>query len=286
MIDPNTFIETVNNSMSTTYMLALTRSTKEWEVRNSGDTVSGSAVSKCIRLCYYRWFDKESRQVKDPVFTDKLDDKSIRNMYFGLLVEDILINALKTNGIPGGGIIHSDQTKPPVVLTDTVSGITRSAANDMVVEGLDEDGQFFIPTECKTSDRQFSYKDKVTKEWMTPQKWWDSFTGYDEHKRQVMQWIWLAKKNDMRVPFGCLFYLRRGTWETKFIIIDTDSMYWDRSLKADQVIDYGVYAPEIDHRNEQLVTSITMDIEPEYDSLIPKFVCEGCNYYERCKATR
>lgn len=286
IIDPNQFIETVTNSLNATRDKELERSSKEWEKRNSGDTISGSAFSKCLRLCYYRWFDKKARQPKDPVFTDSLDEQTKRYMYFGLLLEDILIDSLRKHGIPGGGIVHKDQDKEPVVMTSTVDGITRSAANDMVIEGLDDIGTFYIPTECKTTDRLFSFKEKGTDKWITPAKWWDSFTGYDEHKRQVMQWIWLANKNGYRVPFGCLFYLRRGTWEHKFIIIDaSQGSYWDVP-GAVEIIDYNIKEPELDQRNHDLVHSITNNVEPIYDPTIPKFVCKGCNYLKQCKESR
>ena len=151
------------------YLESLQESTKAWETRNAGDTISGSAVSKCIRLCYYRWNDKGNEHAKDPAFTNKLSDQSKRNMYFGLLVEELLIDAVRKKGIPGGGIVHKEQDKPPVVVTHTESGITRSAANDMVIEGLDENGKFYVPTECKTTDRGFSRKDPETQKWTTPQ---------------------------------------------------------------------------------------------------------------------
>jgi CRISPR/Cas system-associated exonuclease Cas4 (RecB family) len=288
MITPQEFIKLVNGSLHATYDKALEKSTGEWETRNSGDTISGSAFSKCIRLCYYRWFDEEHRrQTKDPVFTDKLNEQSRRNMYFGLLAEDILIKSLEQFSLPGKGTVHKAQDSPPVVVTDTVEGITRSAANDMVLEFEDEtEGQYFIPTECKTTDRAYGFKDKATGKWITPQTWWDRFTGYDEHKRQVLQWIWLAKKNGMNIPFGCLFYLRRATWETKYIIIDSNqSSYWDIE-GASEIIDYTVYAPYLDHRNEQLVHSITTETEPPYDPGVPDIICKNCNYLKQCKETR
>lgn len=285
MIEPTQFIETVNEALHSTYMTALKESTAQWEVRNEGDTISGSAVSKCIRLCYYRWNDKGNEHAKDPAFGDKLDIKSKRNMHFGLLVEDLLIQSLRDHGIPGGGIVHKDQDKEPVVVTHEDSGITLSAANDMVIEGLDDDGKFFIPTECKTTDRVHSYKEKDTGRWITPKIWWEEFTGYDEHKRQVMQWIYLAQKNEMRVPYGCLFYLRRGTWEVKFIIILVDNSYWNID-GAREVLDYGVYQEGITRRNESLITSITMNLEPNYDPEIPEIICSGCTYLKQCKATR
>lgn len=285
MITPAQFIQTINDALHQTYMTALEESTTQWEARNEGDTISGSAVSKCIRLCYYRWFDSGNEMAKDPVFTDKLDLKSKRNMYFGLLIEDILIQALRDHGIPGGGIVHKDQDKEPVVVTHTKEGITLSAANDMVVEGLDNSGKFFIPTECKTTGKVFSHKEKGTDRWITPQIWWDEFIGYEEHKRQVMQWIYLAQKNNMRVPFGCLFYLRRGTLEVKFIIIMVDNDY-SMVDGAAEVIDYNFHQDEMDRRNESLITSITMKLEPQYDPSVPEIICKGCNYLKQCRATR
>lgn len=285
MITPTQFIQTINDALHQTYMKALEESTTQWEARNEGDTISGSAVSKCLRLCYYRWFDTGNETAKDPVFTDKLDLKSKRNMHFGLLVEELLIQSLRDYGIPGGGIVHKDQDKEPVVVTHTTNGITLSAANDMVVEGLDDKGKFFIPTECKTTDKIRSHKEKGTDRWITPDLWWNEFNGWEEHKRQVMQWIYLAQKNDMRVPFGCLFYLRRGTWDVKFVIIAVDNDY---SLVegACETIDYNFHMNDMNNRNQLLVTSISNKLEPPYDPEVPDIICKGCNYLKQCKETR
>lgn len=287
MIKPDAYIQTIEDALEEYYVRHLQDSSEEWEARNSGDTISGSGFSKCVRLCWYRWFDEASkRQPKDPAYTDKLDIKSKRNMFFGLLVEDFLIKALRERGIPGGGIIHKDQTGEPVVVTDEVNGITRSAANDMVLEGLDEEGKYYIPTECKTTDRGFSFRDpKNDGKWTSPAQWWDSFTGYLEHKRQVMQWIWLARRQGWRVPFGIIFYLRRNSLDTKYILIDVSG---DAHIypEADEIIDYFQYEEELTQRNEQLVTSISLGIEPTYDETVPDIMCKGCNYLERCKQSR
>src|SRR3546814_2940481 len=72
----------MESALSRYYLDTLKTSTEQWQKRNSGNTISGSGFAKCLRLCYYRWFDT-NREHKDPAFGDKLDITSQRNMFHG-----------------------------------------------------------------------------------------------------------------------------------------------------------------------------------------------------------
>lgn len=290
MITAQEFVAHMESALSRFYKETLKASTVMWHKRNSGDTISGSGFAKCLRLCYYRWFDKD-REHKDPAFGDKLDIKSQRNMFHGLMVEDWVIGALKQFGLPGGSLVHKEQDAPPVVLTDTVTEngveITRSAANDMVVECMGGKDRYFIPFECKTTDRTFtSRRPGSAKEWVNPDKWWLEFCGYDEHKRQLMQWIWLARKNNMVVPFGILFYQRRGTLETKYIVIAVDAVNLDRFNGASEIVDYMMYEERMDIRNLEMVNALGYKVLPPYDPTISSKLCDSCVYKKQCESER
>ena len=280
MITTKQFTQTLTEAMDAEYLRRLQESTLEWEKRNKGNTISGSSFATCLRLCHFR--NQEDGSTKDPAFTDKLDDQAKRYMHFGLLAEEVVINALTARGIPTGGYVHKEQAGEPVVQTYDMGGYTISAANDLTTECKDEDGIYYIPTEIKTTDRLFSRKDGDT--WVTPQKWWDAFDGRDSNIMQLAQWIHIAKLNKHRVPFGVIFYLRRATWDVRMVVIDASGdMTAHEHSDVVRVVDYGVLEPDIIARNEQLKQAIINDVEPEYDPSIPSYVCKGCNYYQRCK---
>lgn len=284
MITAKQFVQHMESALSRYYLDTLKTSTEQWQKRNSGNTISGSGFAKCLRLCYYRWFDT-NREHKDPAFGDKLDITSQRNMFHGLLVEEVVIKAITMFGLPGGSLVHKNQDSPPVVLTDIAGDITRSAANDCVLECMDEQGKYFIPFECKTTDRTFGRRDSTGK-FISADDWWKSFKGYIEAKRQLMQWIWLAHKNEMRVPFGVLYYQRRGTLETKYIIV---AVHEDNLYKFDgvtEVLSYYAHEDELTARNNELVFSIEHKQEPAYDPEISQNLCKSCLYLKQCKETR
>lgn len=291
MITAKEFVAHMEDALSKFYKETLKSSTLMWHKRNSGDTISGSGFAKCLRLCYYRWFD-ENREHKDPAFGDKLDIKSQRNMFHGLMVEEWVIGALKQFGLPGGSLVHKEQDCHPVVLTHAVTGdngvvITRSAANDMVVECMDGKDRYYIPFECKTTDRTFtSRRPGFSKQWLNPDTWWSEFKGYYEHKRQLMQWIWLAHRNEMKVPFGILFYQRRGTLETKYIVIAVDSDNLERFAGATEVIDYYNHDEELSQRNTEMTNAIWFKQLPTYDHTISAKVCQSCMYRKQCESER
>ncbi len=281
MITTKQFTQTLVDALNDEYLRRLQESSAEWEKRNEGQTVSGSSFATCLRLCHFRF--KENGYAKDPAFTDKLDDQAKRYMHFGLLAEEVVINALTARGIPTGGYVHKEQLGEPVVQQYNMGGYAISAANDLTTECKDDDGVYYIPTEIKTTDRVFSRKEGDT--WVTPQKWWDNFEGRDSNITQLAQWIHIAKLNGYRVPFGVIFYLRRATWDVRLVVINVDDPSIDihEQNEVVRVIDYAMLEPDIIARNEQLKAAMVNDVEPEYDPTIPKYVCTGCNYYNKCK---
>jgi len=285
LITTSQFCNTLTQSLDDEYLRRLQESTADWEKRNEGNTVSGSSFSTCLRLCYYR--DNESGSSKDPAFTDKLNDQAKRYMHFGLLAEEVVINALTARGVPGGGYIHKEQIGEPVVQSYDMGDYTISAANDLVVEAKDEEGVYYVPTEIKTTDRLFSRRLPDGAGWESPQQWWDSFEGRDSNILQLSQWIHIAQLNGYRVPFGVILYLRRATWDVRMVVINvTDNEYAGGMDGVVKVLDYNNLAPGVLARNEELKQAMVNNIEPVYDKAIPKYICDGCNYLAQCKRTR
>lgn len=281
MITTKQFTSTLVSSLDDAYLKRLQDSSADWEKRNEGNTISGSSFSTCLRLCQFR--ANENGTAKDPAFTDKLDDQSKRYMFFGLLAEEVVIDALTERGIPTGGYVHKEQLGEPVVQRYDMGGYTISAANDLVAECKDDNGLYYIPTEIKTTDRLFSRK--IGDEWVTPQKWWDSFEGRDSNIMQLGQWIHIAKLNKHRVPFGVIIYLRRATWDVRLVVINVsdEDIAIHEQANVVRVIDYNILEQDIIDRNKKLKQAMTTDIEAEYDPSIPKYICKGCNYFHKCK---
>lgn len=282
MILPDRLIDFIRTSINNHQLDEIQRSSDDWNARNEGNTISGSSFSKCIRMCYYRFTGKNNVQ-SDPAFGENLDEKSRNNMYYGLLIEREIITALEKYG--AGGVVHKDQQVPPTVQRyEMADGVWLSAANDLLIEQLDDKGSYFIPIEIKTGDRPQGFYSGG--KWVNPDKWWKEYTGYVEYHRQVMQWMYLAELNGLRVPYGLIILHRRGVQALKFIVFRNTDVELEPAVEADEIIDYVTEREVIAQRNAELVTAIQFGEEPAYDPSVPSFLCSRCPHLAQCEETR
>ncbi len=265
----------------------LRRSSLDWHERNGANHVSGSTFATCLRQAYYRYMQNEV-PTPDDGFVSSLDEQNKRYMYFGLLVEDLIIKAVEGLGIKNV-TVHRDQTQLPVQqffeYEENDRPIVISAANDMVLEITKGKRSQFIPVEIKTTDRIYSRKEGDG--WVTPQKWWDNFTGRESNVKQVAQWMHLATLNGYDVPYGLLFYLRRATWDMKYVVVNdsSDPVLINPDDRICKVINFrDVW---IESRNQDLLKAISTQTPPLYDKdEVPDYICKGCPFLQECKETR
>ena len=157
-----------------------------------------------------------------------------------------------------------------------MDGVKLSTTTDLVLE---YPGKIYIPIEEKSTE---------VSDWsrQRPSEWWEKFTGYDFHRRQICQWMYYAKENGLNVPFGVLAYFRRANLESKtFIFLDSEEIPF--SPRGDSnILLYGEYRDAVAARIKELLESIGTRTIPRFPSDVPEWLCRDCQFREDCHSNK
>lgn len=291
---PDNFLNAFESSLELLIDKVMQEKTQEWEERNSGRVVSGSAFALCTRQAFFRYFsESEEAQAEFP-----LDAK--KKMFLGHKNEDIIIEALrlaiKANRMPG--LIETEQGKKPVNTKLTFNEVVFSSTSDIISCHIIDPGEktevaFEIPIELKNTESH---------DYIPPNKWWKDFQANPDHLRQLSQWMHYRKKEGIAVPYGVLLYTRRSNYDVKsWTIADVDE-YPTLSpvLTGDNrfLVDYTSMEAIIKGRMRELAQAIDAEQPPPFRGFrekndkdlfaetIPQYRCNTCIFKKPCQESR
>ena len=277
--NPNTFIKDLNRSIERHIKANEISKSAEWKARNDGTKVSGSIFSQCVRKAFYAYFT--------PPSDGEFSIEARKRMYLGYINEEILLGAMKGDPANMDVTVHHEQNVLPVNITITRDDVLLSSTTDFVLEyqssSVETDTEpksgesIYVPLEVKSTEAS---------DYRPAKKWWDEFSGYDSHRRQILQWMYYAKENGMNVPFGVLFYSRRSNYDCKeFIFLDAEEAPF--SPTGDSRIEvYRDWIPEVEKRIGEIVHSIKNKTIPVFPSDVPVWLCNSCSFKGDCFANK
>ncbi|MEM3062958.1 MAG: hypothetical protein QW303_05380, partial [Nitrososphaerota archaeon] len=230
--DPEIFLTLLDNELANSVQSVLEAKSEEWAKRNPVGTVSGSSFSVCDRQAWYKYHTSDNVSTPDN-FTKKL-------FWLGFMYERAIQDILTK--LPGK--LHVNQNSFPLNMHHPeIKDITFSATTDFVKEYADEDKTYYIPIEIKSTQL---YK-------------WKDFTYQPAHLRQLLLWIYYAKKHKLNVPYGILKYIQRSDFDTKTVVISVDTPF----KKIGRVIEsFEVYEPYLEKKINTMVENITKKTLP------------------------
>ena len=263
--NPSLFIKDLNKSVEIHIKNNEILKSAEWKARNDGTKVSGSIFSQCVRKAFYAYFT--------PPSDGEFSIEARKRMYLGYINEEILLGAMKGDPANMDVTVHHEQNVLPVNITITRDDVLLSSTTDFVLEYPQEGGNIYVPLEVKSTEAS---------DYRPAKHWWAEFTGYDSHRRQILQWMYYAKENGMNVPFGVLFYSRRSNYDCKeFIFLDAEEAPF--SPAGDSRIEvYRDWIPEVEKRIGEIVHSIKNKTIPVFPTDVPKWLCDSCSFKTDC----
>ena len=291
--NPNLFVKDLNKSVEIHIKNNEILKSAEWKARNDGTKVSGSIFSQCLRKAWFAYFT--------PPSDGEFSIEARKRMYLGYINEEILLGAMKGDPANMDVTVHHEQNVLPVNITITRDDVLLSSTTDFVLEypqeclvceGTGKTGahpdepcsqcnpvysgkqkSIFIPLEVKSTEAS---------DYRPAKKWWEEFSGYDSHRRQILQWMYYAKENGMNVPFGVLFYSRRSNYDCKeFIFLDAEEAPF--SPTGDSRIEvYRDWIPEVEKRIGEIVHSIKNKTIPTFPTDVAKWMCDSCSFKPDC----
>ena len=258
---PTIFVRDLNKSIDNYIKIKEDETGAAWKERNE-IAVSGSVFSQCVRKAWYAYFT--------PVNDGEYGIDVRKKMYLGHINEEILLAAMKTDPSNIDVTVHSEQNVSPVNVKIEREGVILGSTTDFVLE---YPGKIYVPMEVKSTEAS---------DFRPANKWWSEFSGYDAHRRQLIQWMYYSKSLGMTVPFGVLFYSRRANYDTKEIIM-MDAIEAPFSPTGDSTIElYSNWESVVESRIDELVRSITSKTMPAFPKDVPDWLCKGCQFRDDC----
>lgn len=289
---PDAFLDGLDKAIEDHVDSVMAEKTVEWEERNAGQVVSGSAFALCTRQAFFRYFAEGEAQAEFP-----LDAK--KKMFLGHVNEAIVIDALRATIEKGlmPGDLHIEQASEPVNTKYEYNGVVFSSTSDIILRvKIEKPGggpSFEIPIELKNTE---------SNDFMPPQVWWKRFHPHSDHLRQLTQWMYYRKREGHAVPYGLLVYSRRSNYDTKaFVIADLDeypNLSPVLSKDSRQLLHYTEVESIVKRRMRELSAAVREETPPRfagfrekgntdpYTETIPQYRCNTCVFKRVCKETR